>query len=312
MSVQFKNEYQNLINKINEFELIIIAKHVMPDWDAQGSAEGLKLIIEENFKNKKVFIVGSKIESEPYDFKLTEDEIKKSILLTVDVANKARIDFDKLDLVKEIFKIDHHKYDVHDFGDNFLVDPQSIACTQVVTIWADEMNLRITKEAAEFLYRGLLTDSGRFLFKNTSAETFEAAKILLSTGIDITKISDDLYLTDLNLKKWLQKISENVIYNEKKEYAYLCVKKNDYYGIINIEAAKSALSIMSGTKEISTWFLAYENENGIVKVSFRSRKKDVSLIAKKYGGGGHTLAAACEIGTWDNFNKELNNILKGV
>ncbi|QHX36211.1 bifunctional oligoribonuclease and PAP phosphatase NrnA [Spiroplasma sp. TIUS-1] len=308
----FYEEYKTLLQKIEEYKTIIIAKHVMPDWDAQGSAEGLKRIIEDNFKNKNVYIVGSKIEDKPYKFKLSDEQIKKSILLTVDVANQSRIDFDKKMNVKEIFKIDHHKFESHDFGDNFLVDPTAIACTQVITIFAMTMNLKISKEAAKFLYKGLLTDSGRFLFKNTNAQTFEAAKVLVSTGIDVAEIANEIYLTDLNLKKWLFKMSEKIVFNEKKYYAYLCVKKSDYYGIIDIEAAKSALGIMSGINEISTWFLAYEKEDGIVKISFRSRNKDVSLIAKKYGGGGHTLAAACEVGTWDNFENELNNILKGI
>lgn len=312
MENKYYEEYKTLLQKIKEYNSIIIAKHVMPDWDAQGSAEGLKKIIEDNFKGKNVYIVGSKIEDKPYKFKLTDEQIKKSILLTVDVANQERIDFERKELVKEIFKIDHHKFESHDFGDNFLVDPTAIACTQVITIWASAMNLNISKEASKFLYKGLLTDSGRFLFKNTNAQTFEAAKILVSTGIDVAEIANEIYLYDLSLKKWLAEISRKIVFDEKKHYAYLCVKKSDYYGIIDIEAAKSALGTMAGIKEISTWFLAYEKEDGVVKLSFRSRDKDVSTIAKNYGGGGHTLAAACEIGTWTNFENELNNILKGM
>ena len=66
----------DIINKIKEYNTIIIHRHFRPDGDALGSQIGLKEILKENFKDKKIFVVG---DSNPrFDFVGEMDEVSDS------------------------------------------------------------------------------------------------------------------------------------------------------------------------------------------------------------------------------------------
>src|SRR5699024_9934842 len=116
-----KENYKDILNLINQYEHIIIYRHVRPDPDAYGAQLGLKAIIKKIFPNKTVNALG---ESEPsLDFLGTMDiaEIRDDVLyIVVDTANYDRIDGEIPDGAK-VIKIDHHP-DRDPFGDINLVE----------------------------------------------------------------------------------------------------------------------------------------------------------------------------------------------
>lgn len=302
---------KKLLKKIKEYDNIIIAKHTFPDWDAQGSAMGMKEIILDNFNNKNVYIVGDMVNGiEKFiNEDLTDVIIKKSLLITVDVANKERVDFDKIDLCKEIFKIDHHLI-VDSFGDYELVYENDIACTQVITLWANNLNLKISREAAKWLYFGLITDSNRFMFKNTNTRSFQAAQILIESGIDITEIYDKLYLRSFDVLKWHADAFRKIKIEKDFPIAHIVIEQSDFdSNNLTIEQTKSVLSILSGIKEIEIWFIAYIDPTSMqAKVSLRSRKYNINQIAKLYNGGGHLLASGAKLESLD----QIPDLLKSL
>ena len=79
---------------------------------------------------------------------------------------------------KDIIKIDHHD-DSPDFGNLCYVDPKAPACCQIITQFASDTNLIITKEAAKALYTGMVTDTGRFQFRGLSRKTFDKSSIVI-------------------------------------------------------------------------------------------------------------------------------------
>lgn len=308
---------QFLKDKISEYQNIIIAKHKMPDWDAVGSAEGLRKIILDNFDNKNVFVVGHEITNTKLidDEKLNDEIISSAILITVDTANVERLDFERINDVKETFRIDHH-INVSPYTENEFVFPEAIACTQVVTLWAHEMNLKISKEAGEYLYRGLLTDSNRFAYKNTSSGSFEAAKILVEVGVQVDKITREIYRRSFSQAKWCNEAFTRIKYDAETKFAYITGTEEDLEKFsITPDEFKSALSAMSGIDEIDVWALIYKiEENARVKISLRSKEIDINKLATAYGGGGHLLASGGYIDTWDqldDFLIEAKKYLKG-
>ncbi|QEH62374.1 bifunctional oligoribonuclease and PAP phosphatase NrnA [Spiroplasma chinense] len=309
------SEQQNdLIEKISQYENIIIAKHINPDWDAQGSALGLKEIILDNFENKKVFVVGHKFNEDKLfedEQLLTEEIISNSLMITVDVANFERIDFIAKDNVKEIFKVDHH-IEVDNYGDFKLVDESAIACTQVVTLFAHEKNLKISSSAATYLYYGLITDSGRFLYTKTNQETFKTASILFSCGAKMEEVYNDLYTQDLKIKKWMNKGFSMATYIEGYPMAYIKVKKTDHSEFeLTEEEVKLALNALAGIKEILVWFIAYESETtDKIKVSIRSRAYDINKVAQMYNGGGHKLASGAKLNNFEEVENIVNDLKK--
>ncbi|QHX37049.1 bifunctional oligoribonuclease/PAP phosphatase NrnA [Spiroplasma sp. BIUS-1] len=314
-----KNKINNdvLLEKINDYENIIISKHVSPDWDTQGSAYGLREIILNNFKNKNVYVVGEKLNQgirEDDELNLSKELISSSLLITVDVANFDRVDFEFKELVKEVFKVDHH-LEVDDFAKNKIVDPNAIACTQVITLWAKENNLKITRQAATYLYYGLITDSGRFLFEKTNGNTFEAAKILVEAGVIITEVYSDLFLKKLDLAKWHNKAFGMAEFSENNDLAYIKVGKEFFENTkLGEEEIKSALTVLSGIEEIKIWALAYQTpDSEKIKVSIRSRNFDINSVAVNYNGGGHKLASGAKVKDWkqlEDLFKDLKNLIK--
>ncbi|WP_156007392.1 DHH family phosphoesterase [Spiroplasma tabanidicola] len=308
-----KKDSQKLVNKIKEYKNIIIAKHESPDWDAQGSAIGMKDIIVNNFQNKNVFIVGHIVGDETKIFedeKLLNDEIiKSSLLITVDTANLERLDFQNKNEVKEIFKVDHH-IKVDNYGNEELVDESAIACTQIIALWAKENSFTLTKQGAEGLYYGLITDSNRFMYDKTNNETFEAAMFLISFGIEIKKIYDSLYLKNLKSVKWLNKAFQKAEFVMGYPIAFIKIENADHENLnLHEEEVKSALYTMSNIKEIAIWFIAYESIlSDKIKVSIRSRDYDVNKVAKMYNGGGHKLASGAKL---NNF-KEVDNLIEDL
>ncbi|WP_342268822.1 bifunctional oligoribonuclease/PAP phosphatase NrnA [Spiroplasma endosymbiont of Aspidapion aeneum] len=292
---------------IKKYNNIVIAKHVSPDWDAFGSAYGLKEIIIDNYKNKKVYVVGEQCDGIVSDFKISD--ISEFLLITVDLANIGRIDFPHYRDAKSIFKIDHHQEDDNFAGDNKLVDHTAIACTQVITLWAKKNNFTISTKAAYYLYKGLITDSGRFLFKNVNEDTFEVAKILIGTGIKINEIYDELYLQRLNVVKFKQKMFSKSKYFMDNKIAYIILRKKNFKGLTE-ERAKTCLNTLSSIKEIKVWFIVHVKENKIIKVSIRSRDYNVNKIATKWNGGGHILASGFEIKALSEIKIILSEIRK--
>ncbi|AEM69017.1 DHH family phosphoesterase [Mycoplasma putrefaciens] len=284
-----------LIEKIKQYNKIIIAKHKLPDWDAQGSAMGLAYIIEKNFDNKTIYVVGDRLNDDT-DFlanQISDQFVSDSLLITVDTAVKSRVDFDRFDLAKETFKIDHH-INVEDYADNDLILDSSIANTMVISLWAMQMNLIIPKKAAHNLYLGLLTDSGRFLYDKTDTKTFMVASKLLEFGADLKKANDYLYVSPLKMRKWMNFAFSKVQFTDSG-IAYLILTKNDLVDWdLNYEEIKTSLLTMAGISEIKIWFTVIEYQDQL-KLSLRSRDYEVNKIAQKYNGGGHRLAAGAKL-----------------
>ncbi|AHI53369.1 DHH family phosphoesterase [Spiroplasma culicicola] len=312
-------KYENaklLVEKINEYQNIIIAKHIAPDWDAQGSALGLKEIIVNNFKNKNVYVVGNKLMSAGLfedEQVLTEDIIKESLMITVDVANFERIDFSFKDNVKEIFKIDHHP-NVDDYADNSIVDVASIACTQTVVSICEQNNWKISKEAATYLYYGLITDSGRFLFRKTNEITFKTAIKLIECGVDINEVYENLYSQPLVVAKWKNRAFNKAKFVEGYPIAYIEIKDEDWQDLsLTEEEVKLSLGTLSGIQEILIWFIAYESKvHDAVKVSMRSRQYEVNKVAAVYSGGGHMYAAGAKVKDFKDVDNLVNDLKKLV
>ena len=106
------NLKKQILEKIKEFDTIIIHRHIRPDGDCMGSTIGLREILKASFPNKKIYSVGNN-ESDYLSFLGEEDEIDDSVyqdalVIIVDTATKERIFDNRYELGKFTIKIDHH------------------------------------------------------------------------------------------------------------------------------------------------------------------------------------------------------------
>jgi len=114
---------KDILNKIEEYNKIIIVRHVRPDGDCLGSSWGLRAILRESYPKKVIKSFG-KGKASYLDFIGKEDDedsdnpefYKDALIIAVDTASIDRIDNDHYMLGKELIKIDHHIPDDH-YGD---------------------------------------------------------------------------------------------------------------------------------------------------------------------------------------------------
>ena len=130
-----KKVFNEIYEKIKEFDKIVIARHIGADIDALGSTLGLKEIITNTFPKKKVSVVGAYSSIFKYMGKmdkLDEKEIKDSLLIILDTPNVSRIDgITNPKDFKYVIKIDHHP-EMESFEDLKWIDETSSSVCQML------------------------------------------------------------------------------------------------------------------------------------------------------------------------------------
>lgn len=292
------------IEQINESKNIYIVSHVQPDGDNIGSILALWMALR-NIK-EKVYILKS--DDIPSDFLFlpnidmihdynNDEEI--DLLITLDASDEGRLGQNKtlLNKAKVVINIDHHISN-NNFGHINIIDSNASATGELVYKLISKMNIPIDKDIASCIYTAISSDTGSFMYDNTSEETHKIAAELLKVGIDKSSININLYqnrsmertilfikaLETLNLyfdnKVAIVKVTQDMV--EKSN-----AKMEDTEGIVSFIREIAPVEIAIILKEFK------EEE---IKVSMRSKRFiDVSQICANFGGGGHIRAAGCTI-----------------
>lgn len=302
---------KQILEKIKEFNRIIIHMHIRPDGDCYGAGFGLKNILMESFPEKEVYVVGEK--AEYVDFVGTpdviEDELFKDALsIVVDTASEDRVSDQRFKLAKFVIKIDHH-IPIADYGDLIYVDTTRPATAQIILEFylKFQEELKINMAAATALYTGIVTDTGRFRFRSVNADTFIAVAHLLQFGLDFVDVLSRLSVKSENLMK----LQGYVLLNFQKTengVAYIkmtpdVIERFD----VSLEEATSLVNELSTLEDCPVWILFAEYENNIVRARLRSKGPAINELANKYDGGGHALACGANLGTWDKTDELLKD-----
>jgi len=306
------NIKKRIYDLIQSYETIIIHRHQRPDMDAIGSQYGLYLTIKENYPNKKVYAVGdlNDISYLANMDQIDDDTYKNALAIITDVSVVRMISDDRYNLAKERVIIDHHQNDTDvENVSVFYKDPTFASAAEMIIDFIQEFKLRVTPEAATYLYGGMVTDTGRFMYLNNASKTFELAAYITRFNPDIQNFYDFIYTEPLqkrltkNLFSTFELTPNNVAY--RKNDAEL-IKKS---GLEFQSISRGMVNQMAGIKEISIWANFTEDvENNVIVGEFRARGITIVDIAKKYGGGGHNLACGASLKDWN----EVDEILKDL
>ena len=278
---------------------IFITGHVNPDGDALGSAFALKLFLDSQNNISDVdFDITTKLPSNlnhlPYH--LISDDLKEkyNTVFVFDCGNSSRLGkYEEVVLADEnIVVIDHHVDP--SFGDVQIIDPHAASTTQALFRQFKDENIEINEEMANCLLTGLITDTGRFQYSNTTSEVFSIAAELLGNGANLSKISENIYGSiEFNALTLQSKIIERIVLNEDLQFAHSIVFQNDYKDYqVEPEETDFLIDVVRLVKESTVALLIKEQEDGSFKGSLRSRGDiDVQKIASIFGGGGHVAAS---------------------
>ncbi len=292
---------QTILNKIKEYDEIILFRHFRPDGDAIGSTKGLAGILKATYPNKKIYLQNEDF-SDYLAFLGGEDELlpdekyADALGIVMDTAKLDRVSCKKYSLCKELIKIDHH-IPVEDFGVcQWVEEERSSTCEMVAAFYdAFKEELKITKEAATYIYTGMVTDSGRFRFRDVSGETLRLAGVILDQGVDLDFVHSNLYMRDFASFKFeayahkKMKISENGVVS-----LFVTKRMKKKFNLTN-EQASASVSYMEHIKNSLIWVAFIDTGDGKIRVRLRSRYVKISDLAEKYRGGGHACAAGATV-----------------
>ena len=303
---------RKVLDTIKEYNKIIIFRHFRPDGDAVGSTKGLQRILQLSFPEKEIVLQNCDFsnylsflggEEQLY----SDDFYNDALGIVIDTATAKRISNQKFSLCKKIIKIDHH-IDVEAYGDINWVEDERCSSCELITAFYNAMKdeLKIDKEAATYLYTGLVTDSGRFRFREVSGETMRLAGILLDQGVDTDILYANLYMKDFEEFKFQGYVLNNIKITENG-VAYIHIDKatmKEYN--LSLEQASACVSYLDSIKNSLIWIAFIDTDNDDeIRVRLRSRFVTINTLAERYEGGGH----ACAAGATVHNNEQLNELL---
>ncbi len=289
-----------VVEKIEEYDSIVIFRHRSPDLDAVGSQMALKELIAANYPYKNVYAFG---DEKKYDFdfvapfdKVSDLVISRSLVIVVDTANAERVSSQSYLSAKEIIKIDHHQDLVNErYGkDNYVYPEKSSTCEVLYYLFNDIPTIRFNAEVARRLFIGMYADTGGFSFPNTKSETFLALSELVKYDFNYEETVSNLKVFDLKVIQAVGFAYLNVEIKNNVGYIFFDKKWQDENDIKAHQISQVA-NFLGSIKELEAW-VVFNQYKGFVRANIRSRQKyDISKVAARYNGGGHKNASGAMV-----------------
>lgn len=288
--------FDEIYAKIKEYDTIILHRHISPDPDAIGSQAGLGRSIKLAFPEKRVLYAGVDWGDLTWINKgddIKDEDYKGALVITTDTADRPRVSDQRYDMGDFLIKIDHHP-NVDPYGDLYYVNDQAPAASEIIADFLISQKMPITAEVALPIYAGIVGDTGRFMYPETTAHTFEIAAMLAKTGIDLTQIARNI--SDVTFKQAkLQSSVLDYMTVDKSGAVYAVLTQADLKKMgVTTEEASVTVSTPGRIKDILTWSVIVELEDGTYRVHYRSKGPVINGLAAKHNGGGHALASGAK------------------
>lgn len=298
---------KTILQKIKEYDRILLFRHFRPDGDAVGATKGLQEILRITYPEKEILLVNEDYAEYmeflgPEDGDIPDEKFADALGIAIDTATVERLSSQKYTMCRETIKIDHH-IDNNPYGDYSWVEShRSSACEMIVKFYdtfRDE--LKINEQAAFYLYTGMVTDSGRFRYDSVTGETLRLAAILLDQGINTEWLFANLYLEESNQLRFqshvydMMQITENGV-----AFLYIDQKMQEEYHLTQ-ENAGTAVEYLEAIKGCLSWMVFIEtgDEKGTIRVRMRSRFVPINPVAENWRGGGHACACGATVYNMD-------------
>ena len=305
---------QKILQKIKEYDRIMLFRHVRNDGDCVGASKGLKTIIQLTWPEKEVYLIDEDTAAYlefmgPEDEPVAEEVYKDALGIVLDTASEARISNKNYTLCKELVKIDHH-IPLENYGDYIWVEEERSSCCEMIVVFYETFRdqLKIDSEAATYLYTGMVTDSGRFKYSGTNGDTLRAAATLLDVGVDTDTLYARLYLEAFEYLKFKAEIYHRMKVTENGvAYIYVDKAMQEEFNL-TLEQASACVGTLDSIRGCISWmvFIDSGDEKGSIRVRLRSRFVTINQIAEKYHGGGH----ACASGATVYSREEMEQLLQ--
>ena len=310
-----KEKMEKILQKIKEYDRIMLFRHVRNDGDCVGATKGLKEIIKCTWPEKEVYLIDQDTAKYlefmgPEDDPVPEELYKDALGIVLDTASTNRISNKNYVLCKELIKIDHH-IPLDTYGDYSWVEEERSSCCEMIVHFYNTFRdeLKINSEAATHLYTGMVTDSGRFKYSGVTGDTLRNAAVLLDVGVDTDTLFARLYLEAFEYLKFKAHIYQKMQITENG-VAYIFVDKQMQEQFnLSLEQASAIIGNLDSIRGCICWIAFIENGDpeGSIRVRLRSRFVTINEIAEKYRGGGHACASGATVYGMDEVDALLQD-----
>ena len=287
---------------------ILVSGHLSPDGDSLGSMIALaRLLRNEGYEayatadlnalGKPGFLEGVE---DLIPVRKLKRQRKFDLFIAVDCASFERMPPEVRPVAEKLPKIciDHHVTNDGSFADVSIVDSTVSSTGELVWQVAKWNEWRLDRPIAEALWVAIVTDSGRFAYDSTKLGTMRAAGDLLKHGVRTTLINDILYGTFPRKAIELKRIAWRSLHVWKnRKVAEVTLTRNDFRAVRGTKAdAEDIIEIPRSVakNEIALFFYQIPDRTKETRCSIRTRGDwDATVLAAKFGGGGHVKAAGC-------------------
>lgn len=308
--------FEKALDLIKKYDTIIIHRHSNPDGDALGSQIGLKALINENFPQKKVYIVGDR--TRRYAFMegwepdaIPDETYRGALAIVLDTSAKFMISDTRYPTAETTLRFDHHIY-CEDICDLDVIDSSFESCCGLLTQFALDTGLRLNRLAAKSLFTGMVTDSGRFRYDSANSRTFRLAAALTEQNFDPNEIYCELYADDFeNVKLRAQYTLKITLAGDG--VAYIVTTKDELERLIkeydtdSFGISRGMVGTMADIRGVDSWVNFTQTDDGVL-CELRSKKYNINPVAVKYGGGGHAKASGATVADLETAMKMVEDI----
>ena len=291
--------FEQIKQLIEAHDTIIIHRHKNPDGDALGSQTGLKEILRDNYPQKTVLAVGDMtpryafIEDSQSDT-VSDEQYRGALAIILDTSAKALISDERYLLAEQTARLDHHIF-CEKIADCEMTDTSYESCCGLITAFAIACGWRVSDTAAKALYTGMVTDSGRFRYDSTSAQTHRMAAFLMERSFDTADIYRNLYADDFShILLRAQFVLKIQFTPQKVAYIYTPREELASYHADTFTISRGMVSVMAEIRGVDIWVNFTETDDGVL-CEIRSSRYNINPIAVKYGGGGHAKASGATL-----------------
>lgn len=292
-----------LANKLSCERKLALFCHVRPDGDAIGSMLALKLCLQSLGKEVEVFCddsIPARFSFLPEIFSIKSQGFipnDYTALVSVDSADITRLGCfaEEFDKHKNTYSIDHHISNPRYAKINYVVDSAS-NCENVLDLVL-ETGVEISKDMANLLALGLVTDTGNFRHQNVTPETFMSASLLKQRGADFNQIIYHNFNKQTKERaKLFGLVMSKIRYFYDDKFAVVTITKEhlEQSGAQPSET-EGFIDFIMGIDTVEIGASIMEIDKNKYKISLRGKTANVNSVASAFGGGGHVLASGCQI-----------------
>ena len=290
---------QEAAARLRQMDNVLLLTHVRPDGDTIGSAAALCQALRD--MGKTAYLLYNPEITDTYapyaaPYWAPEDFAPAHIVST-DIAALNLLPDNAASYASRVeLAIDHHGSHGF-FAPNVCLDAEAAACGEIIYHIIQELT-PVTPVIAMALYVAISTDTGCFVYTNTTADTHRIAAALLETGIDVGPVNKVLFRTKSKTRLAMEArmVADMELYDSDRVVVMsipLSLRQELHATEADIEELSSLAALVEGT---DCGITLRELKPGKVKLSLRTGPRvDACAVCQQLGGGGHNAAAGATV-----------------